>query len=123
MARADLHNALVLDNEIYEASRVDVSLLDPIVRVEGGLPGNARPLAVVRVYQGPQGTYLERFVLSDSRGRVLFASAIRRVELRGEMFEDRFVDLVRNARIERGDEHEIAFFIDEDEVGTIPVFI
>ena len=123
MARADLHNALVVDNDIYEASRVDVSLLDPIVRVEGGLPGNARPVAVVRMYQGPQGAYLERFVLSDATGRALFASAIRRIELRGEMFEDRFVDLVRNVRFERGDEHRITFFINEDEVGTIPVFI
>ena len=51
MARADLHNALVLDRDIYEASKVDASLLDPVVRGDGGLPGTARPIAVVRDYQ------------------------------------------------------------------------
>ena len=123
MARADLHNAIVLDNEIYEASRVDASLLDPIVRVDGGLPGTANPVAVVRDYQGPQGTYIEHFILRDKSGRELVRSNYRRVELRGEMFEDRFVDLLRNLRIERGDEHEITFFVDDVEVGSIPVFV
>ena len=123
MARADLHNALVLDHEIYEASRVDASLLDPLVRVEGALPGTANPVAVVRDYQGPQGTYIEQFVLRDKSGRELLRSNLRRVELRGEMFEDRFVDVLRNLRIERAGDLEMSFFIDEVEVGTIPVFV
>ena len=123
MARADLHNALVLDRDIYEASKVDAGLLDPVVRVDGGLPGIARPIAVVRDYQGPQGAQVEYFVLRDSRGRELLRSATRRIELTGEMFEDRFVDVVSHVRFERGDEHQISFFINDSEVATIPVFV
>jgi hypothetical protein len=123
MSRADLHNALVLDNETYQASLVDPSLLDPLIRIDGPLPGDARPIAVVREYQGPQGTYLETYILTDRSGREVFRSDKRRIELRGEMFEDRIVDIVRNARIYRGDEHTITFFVDEEELGSIPVFI
>ena len=123
MARADLHNALVLDREIFEASKVDPSLLDPVVRVDGGLPGIARPIAVVRDYQGPQGAQVEYFILRDSQGRELLRSNSRRIELTGEMFEDRFVDIISQVRFERGDEHEISFFINDSEVATIPVFV
>jgi hypothetical protein len=123
MARADLHNALVLDRDIFEASKVDASLLDPVVRVDGGLPGIARPIAVVRDYQGPQGARVEYFVLRDSQGRELLRSDSRRIELTGEMFEDRFVDVISHVRFERGDEHEISFFINDSEVATIPVFV
>jgi hypothetical protein len=123
MARADLHNALVLDRDIFEASKVDASLLDPVVRVDGGLPGIARPIAVVRDYQGPQGAQVEYFVLRDSQGRELLRSDSRRIELTGEMFEDRFVDVISHVRFERGDEHEISFFINDSEVATIPVFV
>ena len=123
MLRADLHNALVLDRDIYEASKVDASLLDPIVRVDGGLPGVARPIAVVRDYQGPQGAQIEHFVLTDSRGRVAAQSEPRRIDLRGEMFEDRFVDVLSSVRIERGDEHQMTFFVNDTEVASIPVFV
>ena len=123
MARADLHNALVLDREIFEASKVDASLLDPVVRVEGGLPGVARPIAVVRDYQGPQGAQVEYFILRDSQGREMVRSDRRRIQLTGEMFEDRFVDVISHVRFERGDEHQISFFINDDEVATIPVFV
>ena len=123
MPRADLHNALVLDRDIFEASKVEAGLLDPIVRVDGGLPGNARPIAVVRDYQGPQGAYIEYFVLRDSKGREILQSQSRRIELRGEMFEDRFVDVLEHVRIERGDEHQATFFVNDDEVATIPVFV
>ena len=123
MARAALHNALVLDREIYEASKVDSSLLDPIVRVDGGLPGIARPMAVVRDYQGPQGAQIEFFVLRDSRGREVHRSTARRIELRGQMFSDRFVDVISHVRLERGDEHQMSFFVNDDEVATIPVFV
>jgi len=122
-ARAALHNALVLDRDIYEASKVDASLLDPVVRVNGGLPGVARPIAVVRDYQGPQGAQVEHFVLHDSRGREVLRSDRRRIDLRGQMFEDRFVDVLRHVRIERGDEHQMTFFVNDREVASIPVFI
>ena len=123
MARAALHNALVLDREIFEASKVDASLLDPIVRVDGGLPGTARPIAVVRDYQGPQGASVEYFVLSDERGRELVRSDARRIELRGQMFEDRFVDVLSRVRIEGGGEHQMTFFVNDQEVASIPVFV
>ena len=43
-------------------------MLDPVVRTDGGIPGTARPFLVVREYQGPQGAYVERFVLRNARG-------------------------------------------------------
>lgn len=123
MPRADLHYALALDSEIYEASRVDPSLMDPVVRVEGPLPGTARPITVVRDYQGPQGAYIEQFVLQDRKGRELARSTRRRVELRGQMFDDRFVSTLRDVAIEDPDEHTLTFTIDGREVGSVPVFI
>ncbi|MDQ3537363.1 MAG: hypothetical protein M3415_00985 [Actinomycetota bacterium] len=123
MVRADLRNALVLDREIFEASRVDASLLDPVVRVEGALPGKARPITVLREYQGPQGRSIEFFELSDASGRLLFRSRLRQVQLTGEMFEDRFVDVVSGVRIERSEEHTMRFFVNDAEIGSIPVFI
>jgi len=123
MARADLHYALAIDREIYEASQVDPTLLDPVVRVEGGLPGVARPLTVIREYQGPQGAYTESFSLADHDGRELYASMVRRVELRGEMFEDRFSNTVTGLRFADAEEHRLTFFVDGEDVGTIPVFV
>lgn len=123
MPRADLHYALALDSEIYEASRVDPSLMDPVVRVEGPVPGIARPITVVRDYQGPQGAYVEYFVLTDGKGRERARSTPRRIALRGEMLEDRFVSTLRDVVIEDPDEHTLTFTIDGREVGSIPVFI
>lgn len=123
MPRADLRYALVLDREIYEASRVDPSVLDPVVRVEGALPGVARPITVVRDYRGPQGVYIETFVLRDRQGRERARSTARPIELDGPMFQNRFVSTLRDVVIEDPDEHEITFSVDGHEVGTIPVFI
>ena len=123
MARADLHDALVLDREIFEASRVDPSLLDPVVRVEGVLPGVARPFSVVRAYQGPQGERFEYFVLTDADDREVASSRVRRIHLTGEMFEDRFVDHLSGVRFHRGDEHTMTFFVNDVAVGAIPVFV
>ena len=123
MARADLHYALALDTDIHQASQVDPSLLDPIVRVEGALPGTARPVTVIREYQGPQGAYTESFVLRDRRGREVYRSVVRRIQLTGEMFEDRFTDTIRGLRIEDAEEHTLTFLIADEDVGSIPVFI
>lgn len=122
MPRADLHYALVLDDEIFRASQVDSSLLDPVVRVEG-LPGVSRPVAVLRDYQGPQGYYVEQFLITDAAGREVYRSPVKRVRLTGEMFEDRVVDRVAPLALTRGDDHTATFFLDGDEVGTIPVFV
>lgn len=123
MARADLHDARVLDREIHRASLVDPTLLDLVVQVDGPLPGTARPVTVVRVYQGPQGEYLERFVITDGAGREVHASPVHRIALRGEMFEDRFTSDVRDLRLADAEEHRATFFIGDEEVGSVPVFI
>lgn len=123
LARADLHQAFAIDSEVYRAARVDRAVLDPIVRVAGGVPGTARPFLVVREYQGPQGVYVEHFMLRDARGRVLVESSPGRIELSGEAFEDRFLSELRNVTIDDLGEHELTFFIGEDEVGRVPVFV
>jgi hypothetical protein len=123
MARADLHDALVIDHEIYEASQVDPTLLDPIVRTAGGLPGPAQPFTVVRAYQGPQGAYGEYFTIIDRTGREVARSQVRRIALRGEMFEDAFSTTLRDIQLHDGGEHTAAFFVDDVQVGAIPVFV
>lgn len=123
MARADLHTALVLDAEIHQASLVDPGLLDPVVRVESALPGVARPLVVVREYQGPQGMYLEEFSLRGPDGAELRHHGPARVELSGEMFQDRFETVVEGLPVDAPDDHRAVFTIDDEEVGSVPVFI
>lgn len=123
MARADLHYALVLDWEIYEASQIDPDLLDPVVRLEGSLPGPAKPVAVLRRYQGPQGTYREQFAIEDPRGREIYRSPVRRIELTGEFAEDLFRDTVSNLLLSESGEHTARFFIEGQEAGWVPMFI
>lgn len=122
MPRADVHYALAIDAEIWEASRVDPSLLDPIVRVQA-LPAVAAPFVVVRDYQGPAGYVLERFVITDSSGREVYASTNRQMRLSGEHDEDRVVTKVRDVEVRRGDEHTVTFFVDDEEVASIPMFV
>ncbi|HSK95676.1 MAG TPA: hypothetical protein VK891_03585 [Euzebyales bacterium] len=98
-------------------------MLDPVVQIEGGIPGTARPFVVVREYQGPQGAYVERFVLRDAQGRVRLATPPARLVLSGEAFEDRFVTELRDLTVDDLGEHQLTFFIGEDEVGSVPVFI
>lgn len=123
MARASLHFAMALDADIYAAAQVDPSLLDPLVRVDGGLPGVARPVTVLRAYQGPQGGYTEFFTVRDADGNELYTSPVRRIELRGEMFEDRFTSTVHGLRIPDAREHSVAFWVDDEELGAVPVFV
>ena len=123
MARADLHYALAVDREILEAASVDPSLLDPVVRVPSGLPGEAQPFVVLRDYQGPVGYYTERFEIVDAKGREVYRSGIRRLNLRGEMFEDRFTDTVAGLAFSDPDEHQLRFFLDDDAVGQVPLFL
>ena len=87
------------------------------------MPGTARPFLVVREYQGPQGTYVERFVLRDARGQVLVDSPPARIDLQGEAFEDRFLTELRDVQISDLSEHRLTFFIGEDQVGQVPVFV
>jgi hypothetical protein len=123
MARADLHYALVLDREIYEASQVDPDLMDPVVRLEGGLPGPAKPVAVLRRYQGPQGYYREHVTLTDPDGQEIYRSPIRRISLSGEFSEDLFRTHVHDLIFSDPGEHTAHFFVDGEEAGSVPVFI
>ncbi len=123
MPRADLHAALVLDRDIYEASRVDATLLDPVVRSWGGIPGVARPITVMRAYQGPQGYYAEHFVLTDPEGREVARSVKQRIRLSGEAFEDEFKTVLTGVHLRSADEHRVTFYLDDEEVASIPVFV
>jgi hypothetical protein len=123
MPRADLRTAFVLDREIYDASRVDPTLLDPVVRLEGAPPARARPLVVVREYQGPQGWYIEHFVITDRRGRPVIASRPVRIGLEGQMSSDRFETVVEAVVFDSDDEHAVTFYLGEDPVGSVPVFV
>src|SRR5688500_4964027 len=114
MARADLHYALAVDHEILEAAAVDPALLDPVVRVPSGLPGQARAFVVLRDYPGPVGYYTERFEVIDAQGREVYRSGIRRINLRGEMFEDRITDTLTGLAFEDPDEHQLRFYIDDE---------
>jgi hypothetical protein len=98
-------------------------LFDPIVRVPGALPDLAWPFVIIRDYQGPQGDYVERFVILDPDGRAVWQSRSRRISLTGEMFEDRFTTTVTDAEISSGEEHSVAFFIGDEQIGSIPLFI
>lgn len=123
MARAQLHYALVLDRDIHEASKVDATLLDPLVRVEGTIPGIANPFRVIREYQGPQGRYNEFFVIRNALGEERYRSAAHPIGLTGEAFEDRFVSTVHDVKFLDGEEHRAVFYVDGDEVGAIPLFL
>ena len=122
MARADLHRALVVDREIHLASRVDPSVLDPVVKVDT-VPGIARPFVVYRAYQGPQGYYVEHFTLTNRNGVERYRSNNRKIRLQGEMFEDDVISTVSDVKIEDGREHTLHCFIGDEEVGSVPVFI
>ena len=122
MTRADVHYALAIDAEIWEASQIDSSLLDPVVRIDG-VPGTTHPFVVVRDYQGPQGVYLEYFTITDPTGAEVYRSVERKVELRGEQFEDRVKTAIPRLVVDRGDEHQLTFFVDGTEVNSVPMFL
>lgn len=122
MTRADVHYALAIDSEIWQASRVDPDLLDPVVRIES-VPGTTHPFVVVRDYQGPQGVYLEYFTINDPLGQEVYRSAELKIELRGEMFQDRFRTAVPRLVLDRGDEHEVTFFVDGQLINSVPMFL
>jgi hypothetical protein len=93
------------------------------VRVAGSLPGSALPFVVVRDYQGPQGYYVEYFTIQEPGGRELYRSQSRRISLTGEMFEDRFTTTVTDLELSSGEEHDVVFFINDEQVGSIPMFV
>jgi hypothetical protein len=120
VARVQVMSASAYDLAEYE----ETGVLDPVIRVRGELPAGTQPFGVNRVYKGAQGMYEEVLVLADPDGIVLWESQPRRIELRGQMFEDLFRRQVRE-RIEVAStrEHALGFLIDGEVVGRIPVFI
>ncbi|MGI9017410.1 MAG: hypothetical protein ACR2HR_09975 [Euzebya sp.] len=122
MTRADVHYALAIDSQIWDASRIDPDLLDPVVRVDS-IPGTAHPFVVIRDYQAPQGVYLEYFTISDATGTEVYRAPERKIELRGEMFEGRVRTRVPRLVLDRGDEHELSFFVDGELINSIPMFL
>jgi hypothetical protein len=120
MARVKLMSAMAYDLASYE----ETAIADPVIRVLGELPGGSRRFAINRVYKGAQGTYEEVLVLVDPDGQVIWESAPRYLELRGEMFEDLFRRTV-DERIEISStaEHRLVFYLDGGIVGQVPVFV
>lgn len=120
MARVKLMSAMAYDLETYEASGFG----DPVIRVLGELPAGSQPFGVNRVYKGAQGMYEEVLSLADPDNTIIWESAPRRVELRGEMFEDLFRRQVTDRiEITSTGEHTMLFYLDGQLAGRIPVFI
>lgn len=120
MARVKLMSAMAFDVETYEST----GAADPVLVVRGELPGISRPFNIHRVYKGAQGVYEEAVVLADPEGFVLWESAPRNIELRGEMFEDLFRRTVdERLEITSTKEHSLGFYLNGALVGRVPVFI
>lgn len=120
MSRVKLLSGMAYDLDTYAESGV----ADPILRVLGELPATAQPFALNRVYKGPQGVYEEVVAIADPDGEVLWESAPRVRELRGEMFEDLFRQEVRDPiTIANPREHTLAFYLDGQLVARVPLFI
>ncbi len=121
MATAKLLTAIAFDKATFEQE----GLADPVIRLLGEFPSTSQPFHLNRVYKGPQGVVEESILLLAPDGRtVLWQRPHRKIELRGEMFEDLFRTEVRD-RIEISDpgEHTFVFLVDGAEAGRIPVFI
>ncbi len=120
MARVKLMSAMAYDRATYEATRMG----DPVIRLLGELPATSQPFNVNRVYKGPQGRYEESLLLLDPDNVVIWQSAYRFIELRGEMFEDLFRQEIQDdIEIAGAGEHQMVFLVDGEEAGRIPVFI
>jgi hypothetical protein len=120
MARVKLMSAMAYDLGAFE----ETAIADPVIRVLGELPGGSRPFGINRVYKGAQGTYEEVLALVDPDGQVIWESAPRYLELRGEMFEDLFRRQVpERIEITSAREHTLVFYLDGGIVGRVPVFI
>ena len=120
MPRVTLMSAIAYDVESYESSGV----ADPVIRVYGELPSHAQPFGISRVYKGSQGMYEEVLAVADPDGLVIWESDPRLLELRGMMFEDLFRRTVTHRiPITSAREHALAFYLDGQLVGRVPVFI
>lgn len=120
MSRVRVMSAIAYDLAAYE----ETSVADPMIKVMGELPGSTQPFGISRVYKGSQGMYEEVIVLADPDGVVIWESAPRVIELRGEMYEDLFRRVVKDrVEITATGEHTLAMYLDGQVAGRIPVFI
>ncbi len=121
MLHVEVLSALVFDHESWDR---DSGTVDPVIVARGELPGRARPFVVDRIYRGPQGYYDESFVLLGPDGSEVYHHPYARLTLRGEMFEDRYRDVVRDrVTVSSADEHRLLLLVNDREVGRIPVFV
>ena len=121
IARVELLSAMVFDLASWDRT---TGSIDPALHVRGELPMGPLPFVVDRLYRGAQGRYDESFALLDADGAIVYQHPYARIHLRGEMFEDRFRDTVREgATISSPDEHALVFLISDVEIGRIPVFV
>ncbi|MFO7778682.1 MAG: hypothetical protein R6V28_10035 [Nitriliruptoraceae bacterium] len=120
MSRVTLLSGMAYDLDTYASTGV----ADPVIRVLGELPAGSQPFALHRVYKGPQGRYEEVVAIADPEGQVIWESAPRLRELRGQMFEDLFRQEVHErVEISSNREHTLAFYLDGQLVARVPVFI
>lgn len=120
MSRVTVMSALAYDIDNYEQTAV----ADPVIRVDGTLPGRSRSFGINRVYKGAQGMYEEVLVLADPDGTVIWESDPRVLELRGMMFEDLFRRTVTDrVEIASDREHTLVLYLDGSIAGRVPVFI
>lgn len=117
----ELLSAIVFDHDSWDR---ETGSIDPAIVVRGELPATARPFAVDRIYRGPQGHYDESWAILDPDGQLVYQHDYGRIQLRGEMFEDRFRDVVREPIVfDRADEHTVVFVVSHAEIGRVPCFI
>ncbi len=121
MASATLLTAIAFDKATFEKD----GLADPIIRTLGELPASSQPFHLNRVYKGPQGVVEESVLLLAPDGKtVLWQRKHRKIELRGEMFEDLFrSEITEKIELTEHGEHSLVFLIDGSESGRIPVWI
>jgi len=120
MARVKLMSAMAYDLVSYEASGV----ADPVIRVLGELPSGSQPFGVHRIYKGSQGMYEEVLSIADPDDRIIWEGPPRRIELRGEMYEDLFRRTVdERLEITSTGEHTLLFYLDGQLTGRVPIFI
>ncbi|HEX2027994.1 MAG TPA: hypothetical protein VHF25_08355 [Nitriliruptorales bacterium] len=116
----------VLSAIVYDHTTADerTGRVDPAVYLRGELPATARPFGVERMYRGPQGHYDESFAIVAPDGEVVYQHPYARITLRGEMFEDRYRDVVDEpVTFRSADEHTLVILLGEVPVARVPVFV
>ena len=120
MSRVKLMSAMAYDL----VSNEETGVADPVIRVLGELPSGSQPFGVHRIYKGAQGMYEEVLSIADPGDRIIWESTPRRIELRGEMYEDLFRRTVdERIDITSVGEHTLLFYLDGQIAGRVPVFI